>query len=89
MTNRDIELAQCIFFDASDALNYLEVGGFWIDNKDEVDCSQCGETHDSRKMFVEQMTNIQDQALELEKRLCECVEGCDCGNCRFSEVNDG
>jgi hypothetical protein len=85
MANRDIELAQCIFFDASDAL-WMQ---YQIDNTDEIDCSQCGESHDSRKMFVEQMTNIQDQALELEKRLCECVEGCDCGNCRFSEVNDG
>jgi len=86
MANRDIELAQCIFFDASDALELLR---HQIDNKDEVDCSQCGETHDSRKMFVEQMKNIQDQAQELENRLCECVEGCDCGNCRFSEVNNG
>ena len=72
MANRDVELAQCIFFDASDALELLR---HQIDNKDEVDCSQCGETHDSRKMFVEQMTNIQEQAVELESR--------------FSEVNDG
>ena len=77
----EIELAQSIFFDASDALNNLEVGGIWIDNKDEVECSQCGDTHDSRKMFVEQMTNIQDQALELEKQLCQCEEGCTCGTC--------
>ena len=76
-----IELVQSIFCDASDALNNLEVGGIWIDDKDEVDCSQCMESHDSRKMFVEQMRNIQDQALELEKQLCQCEEGCTCGTC--------
>ena len=77
----NIELAQSIFFDASDALNNLEIGGIWIDDTDEVDCSQCMEEHSSRKMFIEQMKNIQDQALELERRLCQCKEDCDCGNC--------
>ena len=77
-TERNIELAQSIFFDASDALAILR---HQIDDTDAVDCSQCGEEHSSRRMFVEQMTNIQDQALELENRLCDCIEGCDCGTC--------
>ena len=80
-TEKNIELAQSIFCDASDALNNLEIGGIWIDDTDEVDCSQCMESHDSRKMFVEQMKNIQDQALELENRLCQCKENCVCGTC--------
>jgi len=85
MDNRDIELTQCIYFDAADALELLS---HQIDNTDEIDCSQCGEEHSSRQMFIEQMINIQDQAWELERRFCACEEGCACGSCRFSEVND-
>jgi len=66
MANRDIELAQCVFFDACDALELLR---HQIDDTDAVDCSQCGDVHSSRKMFVEQMENIKEQAQELEKRL--------------------
>ena len=85
MANRNIELSQCIFFDASDALELQ----FYLPGDDAIDCSQCGEEHSTRQMFIEQMENIRDQAWELERRWCECVEGCDCGNCRFSEVNNG
>ena len=84
MANRNIELSQCIFFDASDALELQ----FYLPDDDAIDCSQCGEEHSTSQMFVEQMKNIQAQSQELENRLCECVEGCACGSCRFSEVND-
>ena len=65
MANRNIELSQCIFFDASDALELQ----FYLPDDDAIDCSQCGEEHSTRQMFVEQMKNIQDQAQELENRL--------------------
>ena len=77
MANRNIELSQCIFFDASDALELQ----FYLPDDDAIDCSQCGEEHSTRQMFVEQMKNIQDQALELEKMFCQCEEGCTCGTC--------
>ena len=77
-TERNIELAQSIFFDASDALELLS---HQIDNTDAIECSQCGEEHSSRQMFIESMENIKDEALELENRLCKCKEECDCGTC--------
>ncbi len=66
--NKEIELAQCIFFDISDVLSLIK---HQIANDDEIDCPHCMESHDSRKMFVETMTNIQDQAVALENRLAD------------------
>ena len=70
MANRNIELSQCIFFDASDALELQ----YYQPDDDAIDCSQCGEEHSTRQMFIEQMENIRDQASELERRFSEVNE---------------
>ena len=66
--NKDLELAKCIFFDSSDVLSLIK---HQVTNDDEIDCPHCMQSHDSRKMFVETMTNIQEQAKELEHRLTD------------------
>ena len=67
MANRNIELSQCIFFDASDALELQ----FYLPDDDAIECSQCGGEHSTRQMFIEQMENIRAQASELERRFSE------------------
>ena len=60
-----IALATEIQFDAFDLLGYnLE-----FDDKDSMECSQCGEEHSTRKWYKEMLQNIIDNATALEGRL--------------------
>tara|TARA_R110000824_G_scaffold397510_1_gene600474 strand:+ start:405 stop:653 length:249 start_codon:yes stop_codon:yes gene_type:complete len=68
MSNGLTNAVQSIQCDAEDLLQLITLNiGDSLNLSESIDCSQCGENHNIKQMFVEVLGNIIEEAQGLEK----------------------
>ena len=68
MSNGLTNAVQSIQCDAEDLLQLITLNiGDSLNLSESIDCSQCGENHNTKQMFVEVLGNIIEEARGLEK----------------------